>query len=87
MAAVIALRQIQDGGGGLHADASPKFKMVRIAASVELKMAVIVCTDARWWPCVRSWWCFDIQFKMARAFAKVQCGNSIIYITYLLLFL
>ena len=38
-----------------------------------------------WWSCVCSW-CFDIQFKMAGAFAKVQCGNSIICITYLVNF-
>ena len=68
---VIALRQIQDGGGS-HAD----------AASAEFKMVVILCTDTRWRSCVRSWWCFDIPFKMLYAFAKVQCGNSIIYISY-----
>ena len=55
-------------------------------ASTEFKMEVIVYTDARWRPCVRSWCCFDIQFMMALVFAKVQCGNSIIYITYLVLF-
>ena len=77
-AVVVALVQIQDGGGGgSHADVSSKFKMARVDVSTEFKMAVM---------CVRSWWCFDIQFKMARTFANVQCGNSIIYITYLVLF-
>ena len=63
---VIALLQIQNGSGGSHADASPKFKMAHVAGSVEFKMSVIVCTDTRWQPCVCSWCCFDIQFKMAR---------------------
>ena len=30
--------------------------------------------------------CFGIKLKMACAFVKVQCGNSIIYITHLVLF-
>ena len=43
--------------------ASPKFKMARVDAPVEFKMAVIIfaCTDAsaRWLPCARCWRCFD----------------------------
>ena len=43
--ATIALRQIQDGGGSR---ASSKFKMTRVDASAEFKMAVIIfaCTGA-----------------------------------------
>ena len=47
---VIALRQIQDGGGSrAYADASPGFMLARVDASTEFKMAVVVifaCIDA-----------------------------------------
>ena len=59
--------------------------MASVDASVKFKMAdhrILFCKMAT--VCVRSRWCFGVQWKMARAFAKVQCGNSIIYITYLI---
>ena len=52
--ATVALREIQNGGGS-RADASPKFEMARVDASVEFKMVVIAYTSARWRSCVRSW--------------------------------
>ena len=70
-----------------------KFKVVvYLSRFSKFKMAVQLVLrqnsrwrPSRWWSCVCSC-CFDIQFKMAGAFAKVQCGNSIICITYLVNF-
>ena len=77
---VIALRQIQDDGDRVFRQ---EFKMAHVDASTESKMvashALVLLQDG-------DHACFDIRFKMACPFAKVQCDNSIIYITYLVLF-
>ena len=52
-----------------HVDVSTEFKMA--AAS----HALVLLQDG-------GHACFGMRFKMVCAFAKVQCGNSIIYITY-----
>ena len=75
---VVAFRQIQDGGGRVLRQ---EFKMAHVDASTEFKMAV--ASHALMLLEDDGHACFGIRFKMACAFAKVECGNSIIYIYYI----